>query len=289
VVEQAPAARQTLLFSATYPDGVTKLARRFMRSPEEVRLEERPAAQQIRQRFIEVTEAERLPAVGRLLQHHRPERTLAFCNTKQRCRDLVAALQADGIVALELHGDLEQRDRDQVLVQFANRSCSVLVATDVAARGLDIAELEAVINVDISPEAEVHTHRVGRTGRGDAEGWAFSLASLDEMEYVARIDAMQGREGTWLRLAELQPQAGEPLLPPMVTLQILGGRKEKIRPGDVLGALTKDLGYPSAQIGKINVNEYSTYVAVDRGIAKEAMRGLNNGKVKGRSVKVRRL
>ena len=290
VVEQAPAARQTLLFSATYPDGVTKLARRFMRNPQEVRLEDRPAAQQIRQRFIEVTEAERLPAVVRLLQHHRPERTLAFCNTKQRCRDLVAALQAEGIVALELHGDLEQRDRDQVLVQFANRSCSVLVATDVAARGLDIAELEAVVNVDISPEPEVHTHRVGRTGRGDAEGWAFSLASLDEMEYVARIDAMQGREGTWLRLADLPPQeAAGPLLPPMVTLQILGGRKEKIRPGDVLGALTKDLGYASSQIGKINVNEYSTYVAVDRGIAKEAMRGLNNGKVKGRSVKVRRL
>src|SRR5205814_9425920 len=123
----------------------------FMRDPREVKLTERHAAAKIRQRFYEVKEDERLHAVGLLLNHFRPTSTIAFCNTKQQCRDLVAVLQAEGIVALELHGDLEQRERDQVLVQFANRSCSVLVATDVAARGLDIAQLEAVINVDITP------------------------------------------------------------------------------------------------------------------------------------------
>jgi superfamily II DNA/RNA helicase len=98
-----------------------------------------------------VKDSERLHAVSLLLKHFRPVSTLAFCNTKQQCRDLVAVLQAQGFVALELHGDLDQRERDQVLVRFANRSCSVLVATDVAARGLDIAQLEAVINVDITP------------------------------------------------------------------------------------------------------------------------------------------
>ena len=189
-----------------------------------------------------------------------------------------------------LFGELEQRERDQVLVQFANRSCSVLVATDVAARGLDIAQLEAVINVDITPEVEVHTHRVGRTGRADEAGWAFSLASMDEMGRVGRIDEMQGSASVWHPLSELTaPIDAQPLRPPMVTLQILGGRKEKIRPGDVLGALTKDLGFEFAQIGKINVNEFSTYVAVERGIAEKALRGLNAGRVKGRSVKVRRL
>jgi len=188
-----------------------------------------------------------------------------------------------------LHGDLEQRDRDQVLVQFANRSCSVLVATDIAARGLDIAQLEAVINVDITPEPELHTHRVGRTGRADEEGWAFSLASLDEMGRVGRIEEMQGTPSDFHPLTDLVPAGGEPLRPPMVTLQILGGRKEKIRAGDVLGALTKDLGFDAAKIGKINVNEFSTYVAVDRAIATDALRGLNAGRVKGKSVKVRRL
>lgn len=290
VIERCPTARQTLLFSATYPEGVAKLAGRFMRAPQEVKLAERHAASKIRQRFYEVKESERLHAVGLLLAHYRPVSTLAFCNTKQQCRDLVAVLQAQGIVALELHGDLEQRERDQVLVQFANRSCSVLVATDVAARGLDIAQLEAVINVDITPDPEVHTHRVGRTGRADEAGWAFSLASMDEMGRVGRIDEMQGSASVWQPLSELTaPADAEPLRPPMVTLQLLGGRKEKIRPGDVLGALTKDLGFQVSQIGKINVNEFSTYVAVARGIADKALRGLNAGKVKGKSVKARRL
>jgi ATP-independent RNA helicase DbpA len=290
VIERCPKARQTLLFSASYPEGVARMAGRFMREPQEIKLTERHAATKIRQRFYEVKDSERLHAVGLLLNHYRPVSTLAFCNTKQQCRDLVAVLQAQDIVALELHGDLEQRERDQVLVQFANRSCSVLVATDVAARGLDIAQLEAVINVDMTPDPDVHTHRVGRTGRADEAGWAFSLASLDEMGRVGRIDEMQGSESVWHSLSELTPPVdAHPLRPPMVTLQILGGRKEKIRPGDVLGALTKDLGFDVGQIGKINVNEFSTYVAVERAIAHEALRGLNAGKVKGKSVKVRRL
>ena len=290
VMERCPKARQTLLFSATYPPGVVKLARRFMDAPAELKLTERHAATKIRQRFYEIEENQRLHAVGLLLDHYRPVSTLAFCNTKQRCSELVALLQAQGIVALELHGDLEQRERDQVLVQFANRSCSVLVATDVAARGLDITGLEAVINVDVTPDVEVHTHRVGRTGRADEAGWAFTLASRNEMERVGRIDRMQGSDSQWHTLGELTPSAdSQPLRPPMVTLQILGGRKEKIRPGDVLGALTKDLGFGADQIGKINVNDYSTYVAVTRDIARDALGGLNAGKVKGKTVKVRRV
>jgi ATP-independent RNA helicase DbpA len=219
--------------------------------------------------------------------------TLAFCNTKQQCRDLVEVLQGQGFSALALFGELEQRERDQVLVQFANRSCSVLVATDVAARGLDIAQLEAVINVDVTPDAEIHIHRIGRTGRvgqqGGAEGLALNLASMDEMGSVGKIEQLQGRESEWHPLAELTPGKGAPLAPPMATLQIVGGRKEKIRAGDVLGALTGDCGYAKDQVGKINVNEFSTYVAVERGIAAEAARKLSSGRVKGKSVKVRLL
>jgi ATP-independent RNA helicase DbpA len=289
VVKQCPKQRQTLLFSATYPPGIAKLSAAFLREPKEVKLAEGHASGKIRQCFFEVREDERLHAVSMLLNHYRPVSTLAFCNTKQQCRDLVEVLRAQGFAALELHGDLEQRDRDQVLVRFANRSCSVLVATDVAARGLDIDRLEAVINVDISPDADTHTHRIGRTGRGDAEGWAFSLASLDEMGRVGEIEHRLGRALEWQPLAALTPTGAESLHPPMVTLQILGGRKEKIRPGDVLGALTKDLGFPGAKIGKINVNDFSTYVAVEREIAPEVLRRLSAGTVKGRRVKLRRL
>jgi ATP-independent RNA helicase DbpA len=293
VAKQCPKQRQTLLFSATYPEGIAKLAAAFMREPQTVTVAEQHSATKIRQLFIEVREDERLHAVSLLLNHYRPVSTLAFCNTKQQCRNLVDVLKAQGFAALELHGDLEQRDRDQVLVQFANRSCSVLVATDIAARGLDIAELEAVINVDVTPEPAVHTHRIGRTGRlgreGDAEGWAFSLASLDEMGRVGQIEHAHGFSSQWQPLASLTPASGEPLRPPMATLPILGGRKEKIRAGDVLGALTKDLGYAAAQVGKIDVNEFSTYIAVERGIAREVLRKLSAAKVKGRAVKVRML
>jgi len=193
-------------------------------------------------------------------------------------------------VAAELHGELEQRERDQVLVQFANRSLSVLVATDVAARGLDIDRLEAVVNVDITPDVQVHTHRIGRTGRAGESGLVFSLVSLDEMGRIGRIEAEQGRDSEWHTLADLKPDdRAPPLRPPMVTLQIAGGRKEKIRAGDVLGALTKDIGLPGSAIGRIDVNDFSTYVAVQRELADKALRGLNAGKVKGRSVKVRRV
>ena len=287
IAAQCPKNRQTLLFSATYPEGIAQIGKKFLRNPQQVTLSAQPGAAKIRQRFYEVAEDQRLHAVGLLLKHWRPERTLAFCNTKQQCRDLVDVLQAQGIAALALHGDLEQRDRDQVLVQFANRSCPVLVATDVAARGLDISGLEAVINVDITPDAELHIHRVGRTGRADAEGWAFSLASLDEMGRVGRIEQMQGRASEFHPLAELTPSGQGPLLAPMVTLQILGGRKEKIRPGDVLGALTGTAGFAAAQIGKINVNEFSSYVAVARDIADAALKALNKGTVKGKRVKAR--
>ncbi|GAB4549663.1 MAG: ATP-dependent RNA helicase DbpA [Rhizobacter sp.] len=289
VVKQCPKQRQTLLFSATYPEGIAKLSAAFMREPKEVKLMQQHAATKIRQRFYEVKESERLHAVSLLLNHYRPVSTLAFCNTKQQCRDLVQVLRGQGFAALELHGDLDQRERDQVMVRFANRSCSVLVATDIAARGLDIAGLEAVINVDIAADVDTHTHRIGRTGRVDEEGWAFSLASMDEMGRVGNIEKAGGFTSEWQPLSSLTSTAGGPLKPPMQTIQILGGRKEKIRAGDVLGALTKDLGFAGAQIGKINVNEFSTYVAVESGIAAQVVKKLSAGKVKGRSVKLRLL
>jgi ATP-independent RNA helicase DbpA len=289
VARQCPVQRQTLLFSATYPEGIAQLAGQFLRNPVTVKVDAQHGGEQIEQRWYEVRESERMAAVARLLDHFRPVSTLAFCNTKARCRELAEMLQAQGYSALALHGDLEQRDRDQVLVRFANGSCSVLVATDLAARGLDVAGLAAVINVEVTPDAEVHVHRIGRTGRAGETGLALSLASLDEMGAVGRIEQLQGRESRWHQLAELTPGNGGRLLPAMATIHIQGGRKEKIRPGDVLGALTADLGYTREQVGKIDINEFATYVAVERSIAGEAVKRLNEGRIKGRGVKARLL
>jgi len=290
VAKQCPAERQTLLFSATYPEGIEKLARQFMREPQRVEVTAPKSESLIEQRFYEVTRGNRLQTVGQLLRHFRPVSTLAFCNTKQQCKDLVTLLQSEGFYALALYGELEQRERDQVLAQFANRSCSVLVATDVASRGLDINQLEAVINVDITPDPEVHVHRIGRTGRAGASGLALSLASMNEMGAVGKIEQYQSSPSVWFKLDELTPTGSGALLPPMVTLQILGGRKEKIRPGDVLGALTSTEGGPAytrEQIGKIQVTEFCTFVAVARDVAQQACAKLNAGKVKGKSVRAR--
>ncbi|CAN7325334.1 ATP-dependent RNA helicase DbpA [Pseudorhodoferax sp. LjRoot39] len=288
VARRCPADRQTLLFSATYPDGIAQLARQFLRDPKQITVEKKQDVSHIVQHWYEVEEGARLDAVVRLLRHHRPDNALAFCNTKQQCRDLLAVLRGHGFAALALYGELEQVERDQVLVRFANRSANVLVATDVAARGLDIARLGAVVNVEVTPDPEVHVHRIGRTGRAGEKGLALNLASMDEMGRVGRIEQLQGRPTRFEPLASLRDE-GMPPPPPMATLQIQGGRKEKIRAGDVLGALTGEAGFTREQIGKIDVNEFSTYVAVARGIAQDAANRLDRGRIKGKSVRVRLL
>jgi ATP-independent RNA helicase DbpA len=289
VAKQCPADRQTLLFSATYPEGIAQLSKQFLRNPLTIKIEAKQDLGNITQQWYEVQENDRLDAVVRLLRHHKPETALAFCNTKQQCRDLLAVLRGHGFAALALYGELEQVERDQVLVRFANRSATVLVATDVAARGLDIARLSAVVNVEVTPDPEVHVHRIGRTGRAGEKGLALNLASMDEMGRVGRIELLQGQPTVWDKLDALTDDGQPPAPPPMATLQILGGRKEKIRAGDVLGALTGEAGFTREQIGKIDVNEFSTYVAVERKLAHNAVRQLNAGRIKGKSVKVRLL
>ncbi|WP_295990308.1 ATP-dependent RNA helicase DbpA [Rugamonas sp.] len=296
IVSACPARRQTLLFSATYPDDIRRATASFLVDPVEVTVQAQHDNSKIEQRFYEVGFDGRNGAVAKLLAHYRPVSTLAFCNTKVHCRELAAELRAQGFSALALYGELEQRERDEILVLFANRSCSVLVATDVAARGLDIANLEAVINVDVSKDTEVHIHRIGRTGRGDEKGLALSLCAPNEKKWVKLIEEYQGAPVEWHPLSELtvdEHAVAEPA--PMVTLVIMGGKKDKLRPGDLLGALTGDAGLTKEQVGKINVLEFMTYVALDRRIAQLAFERLSKGNplggdfgnIKGRSFKMR--
>ena len=287
IIGQLPERRQTLLFSATYPDGIEQLSAAFMRAPQQVRVEAMHDQKQIEQRFFEIDPAERMPAVMRILAGFRPESCVAFCFTRQQCQELVEYLSAKGISAMALHGDLEQRERDQVLTVFANRSCNVLVATDVAARGLDIAALETVINVELARDSEIHVHRIGRTGRAGKRGVAISLVAPAEAHRARAIEERQQAPLDWYPLSDLKAQPGEPLQPPMVTLCIAAGRKEKLRPGDILGALTGDAGIPGAQVGKIALFDFQAFVAVERGVARKALARLNAGKIKGRSLKVR--
>ena len=287
IVSACPARRQTLLFSATYPDDIRKASAEFLRDAVEVKVEAQHDTGRIEQRFYEVSYEGRNAAVAQLLNHYKPVSTIAFCNTKIHCRELADELRAQGFSALALYGELEQRERDEILVRFANQSCSVLVATAVAARGLDIQTLGAVINVDVSKDTEVHIHRVGRTGRGQDRGLALSLCAPNEKKWVKLIEDYQQGPVSWFDLAALEPAAGEPLTAPMLTLCIMGGKKDKLRPGDLLGALTGDVGLSKEQVGKISVFEFVTYVALDKRIAKHAFGKLSNGNIKGKNFKMR--
>ncbi len=289
IIGQTPSKRQTLLFSATYPSGIKQLSATFMRDPQQVKAEALHDDTQIEQRFYEIDSEDRMEAVVRILASFRPETCVAFCFTKQQCQELVDRLSAQGISAMALNGDLEQRDRDQVLAMFANRSLSVLVATDVAARGLDIDALDMVINVELARDSEIHIHRVGRTGRAGKKGIAISLVAPAEAHRARAIEERQKAPLNWQPLSELKARAGGPLQPPMVTLCIGAGRKDKLRPGDILGALTGDAGIPGTQVGKIAIFDFQAFVAVERGAAKQALNRLNAGKIKGRSLKVRQL
>ena len=190
---------------------------------------------------------------------------------------------------MALHGDLEQRERDQTLVMFANKSTSILVATDVAARGLDIEALDAVFNYEIARDLDAHVHRVGRTGRAGSSGIACTL-------YTEKEDYRLTKLGEFLeQTLEAEPLPSksmltrEPFHARMATLQIDGGKKDKLRPGDILGALTGDGGLEGSKIGKIKVLARTTFLAVERDVAKSALTQLMNGKLKGRSFRARRL
>jgi ATP-independent RNA helicase DbpA len=289
LIAAAPKKRQTLLFSATYPDAIADMSRAIQHEPVEVSVDEIHAEGAIEQVLYEVDKEERTAAVARLLGHFRPESTLVFCNTRIECQELAAALVRLGFTALAIHGDLEQRERDQVLVRFANRSASVLVATDVAARGLDIKELSAVINYELPRDPEIHIHRIGRTGRAGEQGLALSLVTAQESRRVQAIETILGTNITRGKLESLTAATDRPPAPTMVTLCIDGGRKNKLRPGDILGALTGEGGIAGSEVGRIDAFDLHTYVAIMRSSSDQALSCLSRNKIKGRFFKVRKI
>jgi ATP-independent RNA helicase DbpA len=276
------------LFSATYQEHIRAMAKRIMHQPVMVQVESTHDAATIEQHFYKVTDdRERLKTLRLLLMQFQPESTLVFCNTKRETQEVADALHASGFSVLALHGDLEQRDRDQILIRFINKSASVLVATDVAARGLDIDSLDTVINYHIAFDPEIHVHRIGRTGRAGSKGIALSIFNEQESHRVALLEA----EIDPIRDYETLPSTSLLDQPPpaMATLQIDGGKKQKLRPGDILGALTGDNGIAGKQVGKIHVADNWAYVAVSRGVVKAALKKLAAGKLKGRSFRVRQI
>ncbi len=291
IIDQAPSYhRQTLLFSATFPKGIKSIADRIMRNPIMVKVESTHDNSTIEQHFYKVKDNDqRLHAIQSLLLHHRPESTVIFCNTKIETKEVAEELTADGFDALAIHGDLEQVDRDQALLRFANKSASILVATDVAARGLDIDSLDAVFNYHIAHDHEQHLHRIGRTGRAGKKGIACSLISDKEAFKVATLEEYLGAEIKTEALPNRSELNFEPMQAPMATLRIDGGKKQKVRAGDILGALTGEHGLKGSDVGKIQLMDNWAYIAIKRELIKTAVSRIANGKIKGRTFRVRQV
>jgi ATP-independent RNA helicase DbpA len=289
IISKTPKSRQTLLFSATYPDAIRKISRSIQRDPVTVTVEAEHLPGVIEQLFYQVKKHERNDTLLALFGHYQPNSALVFCHTKKQCDEVASFLRGRRIKARAIHGDLEQRERDAVLTQFANNSCPVLVATDVAARGLDIKLLEAVINYELPHDPEIYVHRIGRTGRAGESGVALSLFAEAEQFRVKAIEEYCSQPAIYDVPASLDPKPGYTLTAPMVTLQIDAGRKHKIRPGDILGALTKDAGLAGSQIGKIDIFEMMSFVAVERSAIEQALGYFSNGKVKGRMARARKV
>jgi ATP-independent RNA helicase DbpA len=288
ILKQIPDTRNTWLFSATFPKPIRALSQQFQRNPAEVTVEAQHDASVIEQRFYKVETANKAEAVLALLLDQQADSCLIFCNTKIDAKDLTDFLWKRGIPVLNLNGDLEQREREEVLVQFANGSCRVLVATDVAARGLDIKALPLVIAYELSNDADVHTHRVGRTGRAGETGLVLSLVAPIEMGRLARIEALGDGEASWSKLPVSNHKAAL-AKPAMRTLMIDAGRQDKLRPGDIVGALTGEGGLAADQIGKIDVFATRAYVAVVNSVIDKVMEKLRAGKIKGRNFRLRKL
>jgi ATP-independent RNA helicase DbpA len=288
IVAATPPSRQSLLLSATFADAARALAHTLLRDPLEVTVAAPAEQAAVEQWFFEVDPKRKPATLAALLREHRPETTVVFCNMRRDTAHLVEALAGFGIDALALHGDMEQRDRDEVLVRFANRSCNVLVASDVAARGLDIKNLAAVVNYELPSDADIYLHRIGRTARAGASGLAISLCGPSEMPRALRIEEAHGGKLDW-RPAPAGGDAREPLRAPMTTLRIDAGRSDKLRPGDILGALTGDAGLPGTAVGKIDVFATRAYVAVARDLAGKALGRLRAGRIKGRNFRIERV
>ncbi|HGH4602012.1 ATP-dependent RNA helicase DbpA [Enterobacter hormaechei] len=287
VIRFAPATRQTLLFSATWPEAIAAISGRVQKNPLTIEIDTVDALPAIEQQFFETSQQGKIPLLQKLLSQHQPASCVVFCNTKKDCQAVCDALNDAGQSALSLHGDLEQRERDQTLVRFANGSTRVLVATDVAARGLDIKSLELVVNFELAWDPEVHIHRIGRTARAGNSGLAISFCAPEEAQRANILAEMLQLKLNWVNAPgniSIAPLAAE-----MATLCIDGGKKAKMRPGDVLGALTGDIGLDGADIGKITVHPAHVYVAVRQSVAHKAWKQLQGGKIKGKTCRVRLL
>jgi len=287
IAREVPAEHQTLLFSATFPDAVRALSTTYQRDALHVVVPAEDVTARIAQVLYGVERSERVTALIRILGHHRPESAIVFCNHRETCDEVADALAKAGFAAVALHGGMEQQDRNTVLLLLRNGSLRVVVATDVAARGLDIDDLGAIVNFDLPREPDVFLHRIGRTARAGRSGLAISLVQPSDGRLLDEL-----RNGPLAGVAMSSVPSADAQLPPppaMITIAIQGGRQDRLRPGDIVGALTTGVGIAGTDIGQIAVNDRISFVAVVASMATRALDGLSAGRIKNKKFRAYRV
>jgi ATP-independent RNA helicase DbpA len=291
ILSALPETRQTVLFSATFPATIEAISRKYQRTPERVTISASATseASTIEELVLMLEQEHKLVALRSTLEQHAHESALVFANQKLSVAEIDRALRDAGVSVGCLHGDLEQFERDAVLAKFRNGSTRVLVATDVAARGIDVESLDLVVNYDLPVKPEIYVHRIGRTGRAGKAGLAVSFANQREKPKLKAIEELMQRA---LPRRPFAPRDRGELAEPtqelardakMTTLKIGGGRKQKVRPGDILGALTGEAGgLPGADVGKIEIHDNFSYVAVSSSVSRDALKSLSTGNIKGK-------
>ncbi len=282
-----PVGRQTMLFSATLPNGIKALSSSLQEDAVQVTIDSQHQMSTVEQLFFKVT-GEKNDALLRILGHYNPDSCIIFCNSRMTCNMVAKFLRSLRMDSLQIHSDLQQPDRTLTLTKFDNKSCRILVATDLASRGIDVKDVSAVINYDLPKNHELYIHRIGRTGRAGKKGLALSL-------YINKENAMLSTIGDYLKmkcliikLDELRTFKPTELHASMSTMYISGGRKNNIRPGDILGALTKEAGLKGEDVGKIHIFEVNSYVAIANDKISMAIKCLSTAKIKGKKFKVGR-
>ncbi len=280
-----PAARQTMLFSATFPHGIKTLSASLQDDAAQITIDSQHQTGTIKQLFFKV-EDDKNDALLRLLGHYNPDSCIIFCNSRETCNKVAGLLRTKKIDSLQIHSDLEQQDRTMILIKFENKSCRILVATDLASRGLDVKDVSLIINYDLPSDHELYVHRIGRTGRAGQEGLALSLYTHPERSQLRVIADYLKTDCVIKDLNELDKIKGVVMSPFMSTIYISGGRKDNIRPGDILGALTKEAGLKGDEVGKIHILEVNSYVAIAHDKVGPAIQCLNAKNIKGKKFRV---
>lgn len=285
IISYLPKQRQTLLFSATFEENIQSISKDIMRNPVSIKVDSLHNENIINEKYYKVENENKTPLISTLISTFKPESILIFCNMKIKCDEVADDLYDLGFDVLTLHSDLDQKQRDEVLLMFSNKSYPILIATDVASRGLDIDDISLVINYDLANDEKVHTHRIGRTARAGKKGMAITLCNSYDSENMIDYNDILNKKTSFDDVTVLEDDVSFKLRAPYRTIFVNGGKKDKVRAGDLLGALTGTIGLSKDDIGKINIFNFCSYVAIKEDMFDKALDGLNNNRIKGKYYK----